>query len=81
MTTAQITDLILQLAPSVVTILTMVGIVLKVIFAFRDLRKQVIDMKCIDDIKEQNRAIIQENYELKKKLNELLTKIDHIERK
>lgn len=81
MTTEQITSLIISLCPSVLAILTMLGVVLRVLHDFRDLKKQVTDMKAIQDLNVKMGQLLQENYELKKKLNETLTKIDHIQRK
>lgn len=80
MTAEQITQLVLEIAPSLIAILTMIGTIAKVLLSFRDLKKQVVDMKCIDELKEQMSQIIQENYELKKTLNETMTKIDHVRR-
>lgn len=81
MTTAQITQLVISLAPSVIAILTMVGVVLRTLHAFTSLKKEVTDMKAVQDISDQLRGLTKENHELKKQLNELLTKIDHVERK
>lgn len=81
MTTEQIINLIISLCPSVMAILTMVGVVAKTVREFTTLKKQVTDMKSIEDLNTKLGQVIHENYELKKKLNETLTKIDHIERK
>lgn len=81
MTTDQIISTVMQVFPSVIAILTMVGCIVRVLKDFKDLKEKVTDMKCIQDLKDQMGLVIQENYELKKKLNETLTKIDHIERK
>lgn len=81
MTTDQIISLVIGICPSAIAILTMVGVVLRVVKDFKDLKKQVADMKVFDELKEQIGQVIRENHELKKKYNELLTKIDRIERK
>lgn len=80
MTTDQIISLIIGICPSVIAILTTVGVVLRVIKDFRDLKKQVTDMKCVEELNAKMSCVLQENYELKKKLNETLTKMDHIKR-
>lgn len=80
MTTEQITQLILQIAPSVVTIFTMIGIVAKVLSQLASLKKQVTDMKAVKEVNEKLATLIQENYELKRTLNETMTKIDHVRR-
>lgn len=81
MSTEQIIDLVMSICPSVIAILTMVSVVLRTMKEFRDLKKQVTDMKSVEDLNIRVGRVIQENYDLKKQLNELLTKIDHIERK
>ena len=81
MTSDQIINVVMQIFPSVIAILTMAGCIFRVLRDFKDLKRQVTDMKCIQELKDQLSLIIRENYELKKKLNETLTKMDHIERK
>lgn len=77
----QITEIILLIAPSVITILSMIGIIAKVIGHFRSLKKEVVDMKEMKEVKQKLDAVIQENYELKKTLKETMSVIDRIERK
>lgn len=77
----KILSLILDWGPTVITILTMLGIVLRVLAEMHDLHKQVTDMKSVKDLNEKMSQVIQENIELKKKINELLMKIDHVQRK
>lgn len=81
MTSEQIIDLVIGICPSIIAILTMVSVVVRVVKDFKDLKKQVTDMKVFYDLKDQMGQVIRENYDLKKKLNETLTKIDRIERK
>ena len=52
-----------------------------VINKFEEVRQEIFNTKEYNELKEQLLVAHQENYELKKKLNELLTKIDHIQRK
>lgn len=81
MPTDQLVNLIISIAPSIIAILTTVGVIIKTLKEFAELKKQVTDMKAIDDIRDQLREVLKENSDLKKKLNETMTKIDHIERK
>lgn len=81
MTTDQIISLVIGICPSVIAILTALSVVLRVIKDFKDLKKQVADMKCFDELNVKISNLIQENYELKRTLNQTLTKIDRIERK
>lgn len=81
MTTDQIISLVIGVCPSVIAILTMVSVVLRVIKDFRELKKTVTDMKSVEELNTKMGLVLQENYELKRKLNETLTKIDRIQRK
>lgn len=81
MTTEQIIQIVIGVFPSLTAIVTMIGVIAKTISAFTKLKKQVTDMKDISELKVQMKQVLQENYELKKTLNETMTKIDHIERK
>lgn len=97
MTTEQVIDMVIAICPSIVTIITMIGVILRVIKSFTGLKKQVgtnderymrnlseLNEKMSQDIQELNgrmKTVLQENYELKKTLNETLTKIDHIDRR
>lgn len=81
MTTEQITQLIISIAPSVLAILTMIATVARVLHEFKKVKTQVDEMKSAEWLNNKMGQVIQENYELKKKINELLMKIDHIERK
>lgn len=81
MSTAQITSLVISLAPSLLAILTMIGVIAKVLHSFAVLKKEVADMKCIKELNSKLEEVIQENLELKKSLNEAMTMIDHVERK
>lgn len=51
-----------------------------VINKFEEVRQEIFNTKEYSELKDQLKIAHQENYELKKKLNELLTKIDHIQR-
>lgn len=88
MTTDQIIDIITQIGPYLIMVITVVSIILKVLKEFRELtvnfknlKAQVDDKKEFRELNDRLREVINENYELKKTINELLTKIDHIERK
>lgn len=68
-------------APAITAIAGIVIAVTKLVKAFNDLKKEVVNTKQFDELKTELNAAHQENRELKKKLNQLLTKIDHIQRK
>lgn len=80
MTVEQIVELVVSILPSVIAVLTTVGVIIKTLKEFAALKQQVTDMKAIEDVKQQLSAILQENYALKKTLNETMTKIDHVQR-
>lgn len=75
-----IQEIIVLITPYILSAITFIGVIAKVIHSFSQLKKEVVDMKSIDDIKKQLTTVIQENYELKKTLNETMTKIDHVRR-
>ncbi len=82
MMTEQIVSLIIiGICPNLISIMTAIGLIMRVMREFKALKAQVIDMKSIDALNATMNQVMRENYELKKKLNETLTKIDHIERK
>lgn len=80
MSSDQIVSLIISIAPSFISILTMIGVIARTLKAFADLKKQVTDMKVIEDLKKKLDVVIEENISLKKTLNETMTKIDHVKR-
>ena len=92
MTIEQILALVVAAAPSITAIIGIIFAVVKgiknnnttskdILDKFEEMREQVFDTKEYTELKEQLKIAYQENYELKKKINELLTKIDHIQRK
>lgn len=83
--------IIVAAAPSLTAILGVVLSVIKVIKEgkktnkevidkFEEVRQEIFNVKEYQDVKDQLVIVHQENAELKKKINELLTKIDHIYR-
>lgn len=52
----------------------------EIVDKFELVRKEVMDTKQYEDLKDQLLIAHQENRELKKQINELLTKIDHVTR-
>ena len=75
-----IINYILTIAPSVIAILTSFGVVAKIIGAFGSLRKEVQDKTEMKEIQDQFKIVLQENYELKKSINELIEKIDKVKK-
>lgn len=91
MTIGEIYALIVAAAPAVTAIIGIIIAVVKsiktnsqtatdVINKFEEVRQEIFNAKEYSELKGQLLLVHQENYELKKKLNELLTKIDHIQR-
>lgn len=87
----QIYTLIIAAAPSITAIIGIIFAVIKgiknnkttskdILDKFEELREEVFNTKEYSDLKAQLQIAHQENYALKKKINELLTKIDHIYR-
>lgn len=91
MTFEQIMAIVVAAAPSITAIVGIVAAVIKgiksnkatsqdVINKFEEVRQEIFNTKEYSDLKNQLNLAHQENRELKKKLNELLTKIDRIDR-
>ena len=92
MTFEQIMAIIVAAAPSITAIIGIVAAVVKgfksnkatsqdVIDKFEEVRQEIFNTKEYSDLKNQLTLAHQENRELKKKINELLTSIDKIQRK
>lgn len=78
--TLTIQEIIILVGPYVLSALTFIGVIAKVVSSFIKLKKEVLDLKCIDELKGQMKQVLEENYQLKKTLNETMTKIDHVRR-
>ena len=76
----QIVSWIVAILPSVIAVLTTVGVVIEVIKKFKKLRDDVANMTAMKEIREELKQVMQENYALKKKLNETMTLIDKVHR-
>ena len=76
----QIVEWVIAILPSVIAVLTTVGLVFKTLREFTALHKQVTDMKAMEDVKTQLKLILQENYELKSKLDKTIAKMNHVQK-
>ena len=75
-----IVSYVLDILPSLIAVLSTVGLVWKVIKNFKQLKDDVSNMTAMEDIRNQLTEVLQENAKLKKQLNETLTKIDNVHR-
>ena len=66
--------------PSVIAVLTTLGLVVKTIKDFKHLKSDVANMTAMEEIRAQLKQVIEENIKLKKTLNQTITKIDKIRR-
>ena len=73
-----IIEWIIAVLPSVISVLTTVGVIVKTLKDFKELKKQVTDMKAMEDVREQLKMILQENYQLKSQLDKTIAKINHV---
>ena len=73
-----IIERIIAVLPSVIAVLTTVGVIVKTLKEFNALKKQVTDMKAMEDVREQLKMILQENYQLKNQLDKTIAKINHV---
>lgn len=72
--------LIMTYAPMLVTIISIIAMVVKVLSAFKALRKDVADKTEMEAVKEQMKVVLHENYELKASIKELVEKIDKVKK-
>ena len=75
-----IVEWVIAILPSVIAVLSTVGLIWKTIKQFAKLKTDVENMTAMEDIRNQLREVLQENASLKKELNKALTKIDHVNR-
>ena len=71
---------LIALAPTIVSVTGQIITFIKQRGELKPLINEIRSTKEYDELKDQLAIVHQENIELKKKLNELLTKIDHITR-
>ena len=75
-----IVEYIIAILPSVIAVLSTVGLIWKTVKQFTKLKTDVENMTAMEDIRNQLREVLQENASLKKQLNKTLSKIDHVNR-
>ena len=71
---------LISLAPAITSVVGQIITFIKQRGELKPLINEIRSTKEYDELKDQLAIVHQENIELKKKLNELLTKIDHISR-
>lgn len=76
----QIVEWVVAILPSVIAVLTTVGLVVKTLKEFTALHNQVTDMKAMEDVKTQLKLLLQQNYELKSKLDKTISKMNHVQK-
>ena len=74
----QIIEWVIAVIPSIIAVLTTVGVIIKTLKEFKALKQQVTDMKAMEDVKEQLKMVLQENYELKSRLDKTIAKMNHV---
>lgn len=81
-------NLISVAGPTLINLIAILAVIIKVIREFRNVAADLNSVKVkvndnaeLKELTELTRQVIQENYELKRTLNETLSKIDHVERK
>jgi cell division protein FtsL len=78
MTFSDIETIIIAYAPLVVTIIGIITSFIKMISVLKTEKRATNEQ--ITELKEQLKAVVDQNYTLKTQLNELLTKIDNVRR-
>ena len=72
--------LIIAVAPSIMSIVMSTGLFIAIVQKFKNLRDDIKAREDIEELKARFKKVLDENYELKKLINELLEKIDGIKR-
>lgn len=75
---SDIETLIMAYAPLLVTIIGIITSFIKMISVLKANKKE--NNEQINGIKNELQEVVNQNYNLKKQINELLTKIDHVDR-
>ena len=73
-----IESLIMTYAPLLVTVIGIIISFVKMVAAIKSVKKD--NQEQFEDLKAQYRAVLQDNANLRKNLNELITKIDKVKR-
>ena len=73
-----IESLIMTYAPLLVTIIGIIISFIKMVAAIKSVKKD--NQEQFEDLKAQYRAVLQDNANLRKNLNELITKIDKVKK-
>ena len=73
-----IESLIMTYAPLLVTVIGIIISFVKMVAVIKSVKKD--NQEQFEDLKAQYRTVLQDNANLRKNINELLTKIDHINR-
>ena len=73
-----IESLIMTYAPLLVTVIGIIISFIKMVAAIKSVKKD--NQEQFEELKAQYRTVLQDNANLRKNINELLTKIDHINR-
>lgn len=77
---SEIVLLIVAIAPSITAIITSVSLVVTIFKNFKQLREDIQAREDLEEVKARFKNILEENYELKHLINELLEKLDGIKR-
>ena len=72
--------LIMALAPSITSIITTLSMVITVLKNFKQLKEDIKSREELENIQARFKKILDENYELKQLIKELLEKVDGIKR-
>lgn len=74
----EIEAFIIAYTPLLVTIISTIVMVYKVLKSFKDLKEEVKQSKEMQEIRDQVKIVIQENYKLKRQINQLIEKVDKV---
>lgn len=74
----EIATYIIAILPSLITVISVVAMVLKLVKNFNTLKEEVTNSNRMKKIEDSVQAIVQENYELRKQIKQLIQKMDKV---
>ena len=74
----EIATYIIAILPSLITVISVVAMVLKIVKNFNTLKEEVTNSNRMKKIEDSVQAIVQENYELRKQIKQLIQKMDKV---
>lgn len=72
-----IVEWVIAVLPSVIAVLSTVGLIWKVFKNFKKLKEDVANMTALEEVRSELKEVLQENASLKREMRKLVGKINH----